>query len=75
MGNLWSSFSDLVPSSPLLIGTVTSYVGASHSVVEMPGGGIMMAKGQSVGIGGKAFVQNGEIKSAAPDLPVYEVTV
>ena len=75
MANIWKMFSDLVPEPPILIGTVTSWIGDSHSVVEMPGGGTIIAKGQAVGVGGKAFVQNGEIRSEAPNLPVYEASV
>lgn len=75
MANIWQMFSDLVPGSPTLIGTVLSYTTDGQSIVEMPGGGTVLAKGQGVGIGSKAFVQNGEIKGEAPSLPVYEVTV
>ena len=36
---------------------------------------VITVKGESVSVGGKAFIQNGEIKRTAPDLAQYEVEV
>lgn len=75
MANLWGIFKDIAAESPTLIGTVLSHTADGYSMVEMPGGGLMKAKGISVDVGKKVFVQSNEIKSEAPDLQNFEVIV
>ena len=75
MANIWAGFAELVQGSPTLIGTVLSHTPDGYSMVEMPGGGVVKAKGISVDVGKKVFVQSNEVKSEAPDLQNYEVTV
>lgn len=75
MANIWKMFSDLIPDDPVLIGTVLTQTPDGYSTLETPGGGIVKAKGVTVAIGNKAFIQGGEVRGEAPDLPFYEVTV
>ena len=43
---------------------------------QYPGdGSVVTVKGESVGVGGKVFIQNRKIKGAAPDLAQYEMGV
>ena len=49
------------------------YPGTSQA--ELRDGSVITVKGESVGVGGKVFIQDGEIKGAAPSLVQYEVEV
>ena len=51
------------------IATVVSSGGGS-AVVELPGGDQLRVRGEA-SVGAKVFVQDGAIRGAAPDLPVY----
>ena len=42
---------------------------------ELRNGSLITVKGESVGAGGKVFVQDGEVKGAAPSLAQYDVEV
>lgn len=75
MANIWRIFSDLMPAEPMLVGTVLAHFDDDYSTIEMPGGGVIRARGTGVAIGDKAFVQGGEVRGEAPDLTFYEVTV
>lgn len=75
MANLWDMFRDITAESPTLIGTVLSHTPDGYSMIEMPGGGIIKAKGTSVDVGKKAFIKNAEVTAEAPDLQSFEVTV
>lgn len=73
--NLWQRFRELLPSDPLLIGTVLSHNADGTSTVELPGGGQLRVMGQGVAVAAKAFIQGGRIVEQAPDLPVTEIEV
>lgn len=75
MANLWDMFREITPEAPLLIGTVLSHTADGYSMIEMPGGGLVRAKGTLVAVNKKAFIQSGEVKSEAPDLSFFEVTI
>ena len=49
--------------------------GNGTSQTELRDGSVITIKGESVGVGGKVFLQDGEIKGAALDLAQYEVEV
>ena len=66
--NVFRQFIDLLPARPLLVGTVTATDGDA-STVELPGGGVLRARGQA-SVGTKVFVQDGVIQGPAPDLPM-----
>ncbi len=73
--NLWKRFRDLLPADPLLIAEVIAHNADGTSTVTWPGGGQSVARGQSVAVGGKAYVQGNQVQGPAPDLPVYEFEV
>ncbi len=75
MSNIWRQFESLLPSDPLLIATVLSYNSDGTSVVQFPGGGTGVVRGQEVAIGSKAFLKSNQIQGLAPDLPVHEFEV
>lgn len=66
--NLFSRFKALIPTDPLLIGTVTE-VTATGAVVELPGGAAISVRG-SAAVDSTVFVQGGVIQSLAPSLPL-----
>jgi len=67
--NLYRQFLDLIPRAPLYVGVVIEHHPDGTSTVQLPGGGgLMRARGQGVAVGDRAFVQEGEIKGAAPVL-------
>lgn len=71
--NLFTILSRLVAGGPLQIGTVTS-ISSSIATVELPGGGLITARG-STSVGATVFVRDGVIEGDAPSLPVDEVDV
>lgn len=73
--NLYKSFLELIPRSALLVGEVTTHNADGTSTVELPDSAVMRARGQSVTIGNKAFIEAGEIRGEAPNLPSYDLEV
>lgn len=73
MRNVFRTFMDLLPGRPLQVGTVLSTAG-EVATVQLPGGGILQARGQSVA-GQRVFVRDGVIESTAPDLPVVQIEI
>ena len=73
MSNLFKAFTDLLPARPLQVGTVLS-VSGGIATVELPGGGILQARGAATA-GQRVFVRDGLIEGLAPDLPVEVIEV
>lgn len=73
MRNVYRDFLDLLPPRPLQVGTVLS-ISSEVSTIELPGGGILQARGQST-VGQRVFVRDGLIEGAAPNLPVVVIAV
>ncbi len=73
MPNLFSMFRELVPSDPLLVGTVTASNGDVHQVTMMDGG-VMMVRGKA-SLNQQVFVRGGVIEGAAPNLPQITIEV
>ncbi|MHB8950686.1 MAG: hypothetical protein ACYC4S_16770 [Rhodoferax sp.] len=73
MRNVYRDFLDLLPPRPLQVGTVLSISGEVFTV-ELPGGGILQARGQAT-VGQRVFVRDGLIEGAAPNLPVVVIAV
>jgi hypothetical protein len=69
MANPWLQFKNLLPDSPLIIGVVAAHNGDGSSTILLPSNGIITAIGQTVAVGHKAFVRNGQVLYEAPDLP------
>lgn len=73
MRNLYKVFRDLIPEPALQVGTVLSVSGGVASL-ELPGGGILKARGEAT-VGQRVFVRDGVIESAAPNLPVELIEI
>lgn len=59
---------ELLPSSPLQIGTVTAHNSDGTSTVLLISGGTQAVRGQTVAVSAKAFFRNGLIEGEAPNL-------
>lgn len=75
MANLWRQFQQLLPKSRLIVVTIQGHNGDGTSTATTTSGATLVVQGESVAIGQKAFVQDGRVAGAAPDLPVFEETV
>ena len=73
--NIWQQFKALIPEGVRVVATITANNGNGTSQAELRHGSVITVKGESVGVGGKVFIQDGEVKGAAPDLAQYEVEV
>ena len=76
MSNLYRALLDLLPDAPLQVATVTSInTGQGTSTVTWPGGSVQTVRGTSVAVASKAFVRDGVIEGAAPDLTLEVIEV
>ena len=66
MGNDYRVFLDLLPPTPLLVGTVTS-ITSGVATVTLPGGGRLQVRG-ATSVGERVFVRDGAIEGPAPTL-------
>ena len=73
--NIWQKFKSLIPEGSKTVVTVTANNGNGTSQVKLRNGSVITAWGESVSVGQKAIIQNGEVKNTAPDLPQYEADV
>ena len=73
MPNLYQQFRALLPESPLRVGTVTE-VAAGVITVQLPGGGLVQARG-SAEVGQHVFVRDGVVEGVAPSLPVELIEI
>lgn len=74
--NLYRALRELLPEAPLQVALVTSVqVDAGTSTVTWPGGNQQRVRGTGVAAGGNAFVRNGLIEGAAPDLATEVIEV
>lgn len=73
--NIWQQFKALIPEGVRVVATITANNGNGTSQAQLRDGSMITVKGESVAIGEKAFVQDGEIKGTAPGLAQYEVAV
>lgn len=73
MSNVYSRFMRLMPTRPLLVGTVTAFADGV-ATMTLVGGGQLLARGE-VTVGNKYFFRDGAIEGPAPDLPEDTVEV
>ncbi|MTI11854.1 hypothetical protein [Sansalvadorimonas verongulae] len=73
--NPWKQFQGLLPKASRIIGTVASHNSNGTSTITLRDGVTMTAKGQSVSVGQRAFVEGGEIVREVPDLPNHKIQV
>ena len=73
MHNVYQQFRKLLPDPPLQVGTVIE-IGSGLVTVQLPGGGIVKARG-SAEIGQKVFVRDGVVEAIAPNLSLEIIEV
>jgi hypothetical protein len=73
MANIFKAFVNMIPSDPLLVGTV-SLVLTDMCNVDLVGGGTIRVSG-TASLGDKVFIRGGIIIDSAPDLPSVNVTI
>lgn len=73
MRNLYKAFLDLIPDPALQVGVVQS-VADNIATLEMPGGGLLKARGDAQ-VGQTVFVRGGVIEGQAPSLPIELIEV
>ena len=73
MHNVYEQFRQLLPDPPLQVGAVIE-VGTGVITVQLPGGGLVRARG-SAAIGQKVFVRDGVLEAVAPNLPVEIIEI
>lgn len=73
--NIWKTFSGLMPSRKWLIGNVTAHNADGTSTFYSLDGQLIRPIGQDVEVGGMAFVEDGRIIGAAPELESVEQSV
>ncbi|GAA4650999.1 hypothetical protein GCM10023116_32820 [Kistimonas scapharcae] len=73
--SIWKRFTGLLASPAGVVGTIVEHHSDGTSVVLLRTSSIIRAKGGSVGIGKKVFVEAGEVKREVPDLPFYDLEV
>jgi hypothetical protein len=74
MPNLWRQFEDLLPDSPLLLGTVATHHADGTVTVELLDGGLLRVTGNG-SIGDRVFVRDGRVTGDAPTLPTVEIEI
>ena len=73
--NPWRRFQQLTNYQSRVVATVYDIGPNGASVVTLRDGTRARVRGDSVAIGNKAFIVNGQIQGEAPDLPAYTVQV
>lgn len=73
LANPFRALLDLLPSRPLLVGVVTA-VGDGVVTVELPGGGVVTARGTAAE-DDTVFIRDGAVEGIAPSLPIVLIDV
>lgn len=73
--NIWQQFRALIPEGARVVATIKKHNGNGTCQAELRDGSVITVKGESVSVGEKAFIKDGEIRGIAPDLAHYEVEV
>lgn len=73
MRNPYKLLRDLLPQTPLQVGTVLS-VANGVAVIELPGGGRAIARGATAA-GARVFFRDSVIEGSAPNLPIELILV
>lgn len=72
--NLYRALRELIPDAPLQVATISAIdYGTGTSIITWPGGTQQTVRGTTVSINSRAFVRDGVIETAAPDL--IDVTI
>ena len=73
MHNLYEQFRQLLPDPPLQAGVVTE-VGSGVVTVQLPGGGVLRARG-SAEAGQRVFVRDGVVQATASSLTLEIIDI
>lgn len=73
--NSYSQFQKLLPTSSIDVVTITVDNGDGTSQAQTLSGATITVKGDSVGVGLKAFIRGGEIVRQAPDHSIVQVSI
>ena len=73
MSNLYHQFLALLPPRPLQVGTVSAVAG-QLCTVQLPGGGVLQARGDAA-VSDRVFVPDGLIEGLAPALTVVAIDI
>lgn len=74
--NPWKRFIGLLPGGVRTVGIVRSVsTSQGTSVVELRNGARVIVRGADIAAGGSAYIADGALTGAAPDLPHYDVDV
>lgn len=74
--DLWRDFSGLIPQRPRLLGTVKAHNADGTSSLDTADGNSLRAWGQLEMVPPyNAFVRDGKLEAAAPNLPLLQLTV
>jgi hypothetical protein len=71
--NIWTAFKEILPSQPLLVGTVASVSGET-SLMTLIDGGVVRVRGVGA-VGEKWYLKAGTLDSKAPALTLNEVVI
>lgn len=71
--NLFKAFKAVFPDAPLQVGEVTA-VDGELATVELPGGGVLQARGIAT-VGMQVWVRDSVIEGEAPALPLVEIEI
>ena len=71
--NAYTLLRELLPQPALQVGTVVS-VSGGIATIELPGGGLVQARGTAA-VDDRVFFRDGVIESDAPDLPIEVIEV
>lgn len=75
MNNLYNKFQSLTPKSITTVVTINAKNGDGTSNATTLAGTAVFVVGESVDVGKKAYVKNGEITRQAPDLTITEMAI
>ena len=73
MSNLYTQFKKLIPTAPLLVGTITA-IADGVAVIQLPDGSTLTARGTG-SVDDVVFVRDGLIEGPAPELTLVEIDV
>lgn len=73
MSNPYRALLNLLPGSPLQVGTVTAVTGGIASIT-LPGGGTTQARGAAT-VGARVFFRNRVIEGVAPTLSIEVIEI
>lgn len=75
MNNVYNKFQSLTPKTITTVVTITAKNGDGTSNATTLAGTAVLVVGESVDVGKKAYIKNGEITRQAPDLVITNMAI